>query len=59
MRVKAKVSGERQIPMPDGSGFWGIRFKKGESLTIPAEAFHPELFLSLEKPRKVEEKKGD
>ncbi len=48
MRVRAKITGERQIATPDG--FWGVTFRKGETLTIPEQAFHPELFTNLEKP---------
>jgi hypothetical protein len=54
VKVKAKVTGERTIPMPDGNGFWGLTFQKGETLSIPEQAFHPELFVSLEKPKRVE-----
>ncbi len=55
MRVRAKVSGEIQHPLPQG-GFWGVRFKAGEKLTIPEKYFNPALFVSLE-PRAKEEKK--
>ncbi len=58
MRVKAKVTGERQIPTAEG-GVWGVRFRKGEVLTIPEAAFHPEVFQSLERPRPVEKAKTE
>jgi hypothetical protein len=57
MRVKAKLSGERMIPLPDG-GFWGIAFRRGEILDIPEQAYHPELFMPLQKPKVVETEKG-
>lgn len=52
MKVKAKVSGERQISLPEG-GVWGVVFTKGETLHLPAQAFHPDLFLSCEKPKAI------
>jgi hypothetical protein len=57
MRVKAKIAGERTVPTA-GGGFWGVRFRKGEILTIPEAAFHPEVFQSLE-PKKKDEPKKD
>jgi hypothetical protein len=55
MRVRAKITSEIQHPLPQG-GFWGVRFKAGEKLTIPEQYFKPEIFISLE-PKKAEAKK--
>jgi len=47
MKVRAKVTGDIQHPQDNGS-IWGVRFVKGEILTIPDQYFRPELFEHLE-----------